>query len=58
MWNRPGRTFAARHDWRAQCRLGAQQTPTFFVNGKAPASADPQALADLVASEVAASNAL
>lgn len=35
-------------------RLGVTQTPTFFVNGKAPASTDPQALADLVASEVAA----
>lgn len=34
--------------------LGVTQTPTFFVNGKAPASTDPQALADLVASEVAA----
>ncbi|SMQ68545.1 Protein-disulfide isomerase [Devosia lucknowensis] len=34
--------------------LGVQQTPTFFVNGKSPDSPDPQALADLVASEVAA----
>ena len=34
--------------------LGVVQTPTFFVNGKAPTGTDPQNLADLVASEVAA----
>lgn len=55
---RPGMTGVLNADMADVERLGVQQTPTFFVNGKAPASADPQALADLVASEVAASNAL
>lgn len=55
---RPGMTGVLNADMADVERLGVQQTPTFFVNGKAPASADPQALAELVASEVAASNAL
>lgn len=36
--------------------LGVVQTPTFFVNGKAPSGTDPQNLADLVASEVGGSS--
>ena len=51
---RPGMTGVLNADMADVERLGVQQTPTFFVNGKAPASTDPQALADLVVSEVAA----
>lgn len=51
---RPGMTGVLNADMADVERLGVEQTPTFFVNGKAPASTDPQALADLVASEVAA----
>ncbi len=50
---RPGMTGVLNADMADVERLGVQQTPTFFVNGKAPASTDPQGLADLVASEVA-----
>jgi protein-disulfide isomerase len=52
---RPGMVGVLNADAADVERLGVNQTPTFFVNGKAPASPDPQALADLVASEVAAS---
>ncbi len=55
---RPGMVGVLNADMADVERLGVRQTPTFFVNGKAPASTDPQALADLVASEVAATNAL
>jgi protein-disulfide isomerase len=51
---RPGMTGVLNADMADVERLGVNQTPTFFVNGKAPASPDPQALADLVAEEVAA----
>lgn len=51
---RPGMVGVLNTDMADVERLGVNQTPTFFVNGKAPASPDPQALADLVASEVAA----
>lgn len=51
---RPGMIGVLNADTADVERLGVNQTPTFFVNGKAPASPDPQALADLVASEVAA----
>lgn len=51
---RPGMVGVLNTDMADVERLGVNQTPTFFVNGKAPAGTDPQALADLVASEVAA----
>jgi protein-disulfide isomerase len=51
---RPGMVGVLNTDMADVQRLGVNQTPTFFVNGKAPVSTDPQALADLVASEVAA----
>jgi protein-disulfide isomerase len=51
---RPGMVGVLNADMADVERLGVNQTPTFFVNGKAPASTNPQALADLVASEVAA----
>lgn len=51
---RPGMIGVLNADMADVERLSVNQTPTFFVNGKAPASPDPQALADLVASEVAA----
>lgn len=51
---RPGMIGVLNADMDDVERLGVQQTPTFFVNGKALTSTDPQALADLVAAEVAA----
>lgn len=50
---RPGMLGVINADLADIEALGVTQTPTFFVNGKAPASTDPQALADLVSSEVA-----
>ena len=50
---RPGMIGVLNADTADVERLGVNQTPTFFVNGKTPASPDPQAWADLVASEVA-----
>ncbi|WP_108398240.1 DsbA family protein [Devosia submarina] len=51
---RPGMIGVINADMADIETLGVQQTPTFFVNGKAPDSTDPQALATLVANEVAA----
>lgn len=51
---RPGMIGVLNTDLADVERLGVNQTPTFFVNGKALPSTDPQVLADLVASEVAA----
>jgi protein-disulfide isomerase len=51
---RPGMTGVLNADMADVERLGVNQTPTFFVNCKAPSSPDPQALADLVAEELAA----
>lgn len=51
---RPGIIGVINTDMSDVEALGVTQTPTFFVNGKAPAGTDPQDLADLVASEVAA----
>ena len=52
---RPGILGVINTDMSDVETLGVVQTPTFFVNGKAPSGTDPQNLADLVASEVAAS---
>lgn len=54
---RPGMTGVINADMADVQALNVQQTPTFFVNGKPLAQPDPQALAELVASEVAASGA-
>lgn len=51
---RPGMVGVINADMADIEEIGVRQTPTFFVNGKAPTDTDPQALADLVASEVAA----
>jgi Protein-disulfide isomerase len=51
---RPGMVGLLNADAADVERFGVRQTPTFLVNGKSPAGPDPQALADLVASEVAA----
>jgi protein-disulfide isomerase len=51
---RPGIIGVLNTDMADVDALGVVQTPTFFVNGKAPTGTDPQNLADLVASEVAA----
>lgn len=51
---RPGILGVINTDMADVETLGVVQTPTFFVNGKAPSGTDPQNLADLVASEVEA----
>lgn len=51
---RPGITGVINADMADIEALGVAQTPTFFVNGRAPASPNPQDLADLVAEMVAA----
>jgi protein-disulfide isomerase len=51
---RPGILGVINTDMSDVEKLGVVQTPTFFVNGKAPDGTSPQNLADLVASEVAA----
>lgn len=51
---RPGIVGVINTDMSDVEALGVVQTPTFFVNGKAPTGTDPQNLADLVASEVEA----
>lgn len=51
---RPGIVGVINTDMSDVEALGVVQTPTFFVNGKAPSGTDPQNLADLVADEVAA----
>lgn len=53
---RPGIVGIINTDMADVDALGVVQTPTFFVNGKAPSGTDPQNLADLVASEVEAAN--
>jgi protein-disulfide isomerase len=51
---RPGITGVINADMADIEALGVAQTPTFFVNGRAPVSPNPQDLADLVAEMVAA----